>query len=85
FKSVLKKLYSLGCRNLLIEGGNELTKNILKNKLFNQFYIFKSKKVLSKLVPYKDFNCFKYLSQNYKKRSIINTRLGKDLITLYKR
>ena len=85
FKLILKKLYNLGCRNLLVEGGNDLTKNILKNKLFNQFYIFKSQKKLSKLVSYKDFNCFKYLSQNYKSRSKINTKLGKDLITLYKR
>jgi diaminohydroxyphosphoribosylaminopyrimidine deaminase / 5-amino-6-(5-phosphoribosylamino)uracil reductase len=85
FKSILKKLYNLGCRNLLVEGGNDLSKNILKNKLFNQFYIFKSKKNLSKLVTYKDFNCFKYLSQNYKSRSKINTKLGKDLITLYKK
>jgi diaminohydroxyphosphoribosylaminopyrimidine deaminase / 5-amino-6-(5-phosphoribosylamino)uracil reductase len=85
FKTILKKLYNLGCRNLLVEGGNDLSKNILKNKLFNQFYIFKSKKNLSKLVTYKDFNCFKYLSQNYKSRSKINTMLGNDLITLYKR
>ena len=85
FKSILKKLYTLGCRNLLVEGGNDLTKNILKNKFFNQFYLFKSQKKISKLVPYKDFNCFKYLSQNYKNRSKINTKLGKDLITLYKR
>jgi diaminohydroxyphosphoribosylaminopyrimidine deaminase / 5-amino-6-(5-phosphoribosylamino)uracil reductase len=85
FKSILKKLYNLGCRNLLVEGGNDLSKNILMNKLFNQFYIFKSKKKLSKLVDYKDFNCFKYLIQNYKNISKINTKLGKDLITLYKR
>ena len=31
FKSILKKLYNLGCRNLLVEGGNELSKNILKS------------------------------------------------------
>jgi diaminohydroxyphosphoribosylaminopyrimidine deaminase / 5-amino-6-(5-phosphoribosylamino)uracil reductase len=85
FKLILKKLYILGCRNLLVEGGNDLSKNIIKNKLFNQFYIFKSQKNLSKLVTYKDFNCFKHLSQNYKSRSKINTKLGKDLITLYKR
>ena len=85
FKSILKKLYNLGCRNLLVEGGNDLSKNILQNKLFNQFYVFQSQKNLSKLVTYKDFNCFKYLSQNYKSRSKINTMLGNDLITLYKR
>ena len=85
FKSILKKLYNLGCRNLLVEGGNDLSKDILKNKLFNQFYIFKSQKNLSKLVTYKDFNGFKYVSQNYRKITKINTMFGKDLITLYKK
>ena len=84
-KLILKKLYSLGCRNLLVEGGNNLSKSIIKNKLFNQFYLFKSKKSLSKLVAYKDFNCFKDLSQKYKIKNKINTQLGKDLITLYKK
>jgi len=83
-KLILKKLFSLGCRNLLIEGGNELTKSILKEKLFNQFYLFKSPKRLSKLVDNKEFNCFKVLSQNYKSKNKINTKLGKDSITLYK-
>ena len=84
-KLILKKLYNLGCRNLLVEGGNDLTKNFIKNKLFNQFYLFKSYKNLSKLVAYKEFNCFKDLSQNYKNKNMINTILGKDLITLYKK
>ena len=82
---ILKKLYNLGCRNLLVEGGNDLSKNIIKDKLFNQFYLFKSQKSLSKLVAYKEFNCFKDLSQKYKRRKKINTELGKDLITLYKK
>jgi len=85
FKLILKKLYILGCRNLLIEGGNDLSNNILKNRLFNEFYFFRSQKNLSKLVIHKKFNCFKYLSQNYKKRSNKNTKLGKDSITLYKK
>ena len=85
FKLILKKLYKLGCRNLLVESGNDLSKNIIENKLFNQFYLFKSSKKLSKLVPYKDFNCFKYLKQNYKSKLNINTKLGKDSITLYKK
>ena len=85
FRLILEKLYKVGCRNLLVEGGNDLSKNIIKNKLFNQFYLFKSSKKLSKLVTYKDFNSFKYLSQNYKTKLKVNTKLGKDLITLYKK
>jgi len=82
---VLKKLYKIGIRNILVEGGDDLSSSFLKNKLFNEFYLFKSPKSLSKLVAYKDFNCFKYLSQNYKNKKKINTLLGKDSITLYKR
>jgi diaminohydroxyphosphoribosylaminopyrimidine deaminase/5-amino-6-(5-phosphoribosylamino)uracil reductase len=84
-KSVLKKLYKTGIRNILVEGGDELSGSFLRNKLFNEFYLFKSPKSLSKLVAYKDFNCFKHLSQKYKNKKKINTQLGKDSITLYKR
>jgi diaminohydroxyphosphoribosylaminopyrimidine deaminase/5-amino-6-(5-phosphoribosylamino)uracil reductase len=84
-KLIMIKLYQLGCRNLLVEGGNELTKSFLKNKIFNNFYLFKSPKNLSKTTFYKDFNSFKLLSQNYKNRSIINLNLTKDTITLYKK
>jgi|TARA_B110000027_G_C16070577_1_gene278864 diaminohydroxyphosphoribosylaminopyrimidine deaminase/5-amino-6-(5-phosphoribosylamino)uracil reductase len=84
-KSILKKLYKTGCRNLLVEGGNTLSGSFLKNKLFNQFYLFKSNKILNKSVPYKDFNHIKFLIQNYKTKSKINTKLSKDTITLYKK
>ncbi|MDC1129811.1 bifunctional diaminohydroxyphosphoribosylaminopyrimidine deaminase/5-amino-6-(5-phosphoribosylamino)uracil reductase RibD [Candidatus Pelagibacter sp.] len=84
-KIILKKLYILGCRNLLVEGGNILSKSFIKKKLFNQFYLYKSPNNLSKLVAYKDFNCFKDLSLKYKNKKKINTQLGKDSITLYKK
>ena len=84
-KLIFKKLYRLGCRNLLVEGGNDLSRSIIKSKLFNQFYLFKSPKNLSKLVAYKNFNCFKNLSQKYKSKNKIKTQLGKDTITLYKK
>tara|TARA_B110000027_G_scaffold125280_1_gene142554 strand:+ start:27 stop:1133 length:1107 start_codon:yes stop_codon:yes gene_type:complete len=84
-KPVLKKLYKFGIINILVEGGDNLSGSFLKNKLFNEFYLFKSPKNLSKLVAYKDFNCFKHLSQKYKNKKKINTQLGKDSITLYKR
>ena len=84
-KLIYKKLYRLGCRNLLVEGGNSLSSSIIKNKLFNQFYLFKSPKNLSKLVVYKNFNFFKDLSQKYKNKKKIKTQLGKDIIILYKK
>ena len=67
-KLILKKLYKIGIRNILVEGGDDLSSSFLKDELFNEFYLFKSQNRLSKLVAYKDFNCFKYLSQNYKNK-----------------
>ena len=81
---ILKKLYNLGCRNILVEGGNELTKMFLSKKLFNQFYLFKSPKKLSKLTEYKVFNGYKILKKNYKNRLKINSNFGNNIITLYK-
>ena len=82
---ILKKLYNLGCRNILVEGGNELTKNFLSKKIFNQFYLFQSPKKLSKLTDYKEFNGFNILNNRYKKKYKISPKLAKDNITIYKR
>ena len=73
----MKKLYNLGCRNIL-------TKSFLSKKLFNQFYLFKSPKKLSKLVEHKEFYGLNILKQNYKNKLKINSNFGKDTITLYK-
>ena len=81
---VLKKLYKIGIRNILVEGGNNLSGSFLKNKLFNQFYLFKSPKILNKVLPYKNFNHLKYLIHNYKTKLKINNKLSRDTITLYK-
>ncbi len=81
---ILKKLYTLGCRNVLVEGGDELTKNFVSNKIFNQFFLFKSSKDLSKSFEFKEFSGLKILKKNYKKRLKINSNFGKDTITLYK-
>ena len=83
-KLILKKLYVLGCRNLLVEGGNDLSKHIVKKRLFNEFYLYKCAKSLSKLVNYKEFSFLNELKKNYKNKLKINKKLGKDLITLYK-
>ena len=84
-KVLLKKIYKIGIRNILVEGGDELTGSFLVNKLFNQFYLFKSPKNLTKSLPYKDFNHLKYLIQNYSNKTKIKDSLSKDTITLYKK
>ena len=63
-KIIFRKLYYLGVRNILVEGGNELTNSLIKRKLFNKFYLFQSKKILSKIVDYKEFTGLKPSNKN---------------------
>ena len=58
---------------------------LLKKQLFNEFYLYKCAKSLSKPVnDYKEFSFFNELKKNYKNKLKINKKLGKDVITLYK-
>ena len=82
-KMVLKKLYNLGSRNLLVEGGDELTNSFIKHRIFNKFYLFKSSKNLSKSSKYLKFNSLNVLNQKYKKKINLNLNIRKDKITLY--
>ena len=81
---LLKKLYKMNCRNLLIEGGDKLTNYLLKNKIFNRFYLFESNKSLSKKSKYLYFNSLNLLKQKYKKKINLKLNLGNNKITLYK-
>ena len=82
-KLILKKLHNYGCRNLLIEGGDKLTNSLIKNKIFNKFYLFKSPKNLSKNFEYLKFSSQNILNQKYKTKINLNLNLRKDRITLY--
>ena len=83
-REILKKLYNFGSRNLLIEGGNDLTNSLVKNKIFNKFYLFKSPKNVSKSLEYIKFTGIKTLNQKYKTKINLNLNLRKDRITLYR-
>ena len=83
-KILLKKLYKLNCRNLLIEGGGVLTNHLLRNKIFNRFFLYESNKKLSKKSDYLDFNSLNLLKQKYKMKINLKLNLGKNKITLYK-
>ena len=48
-KNILKKLFTLGIRTLLVEGGDKITKNMLRKRLINLFYVFKSQKIYQKV------------------------------------
>ena len=82
-KIILKKIFSLGIRNLLVEGGDKITKNMLKNRLINQFYLFKSSKILPKNKKFISFTSNNILNKRYKIKSKISSKLAKDKITVY--
>ena len=84
-KKILKKLFSLGVRNLLVEGGDKVTKNLIKNKLIDIFYLFQSSKILPKSKINQSFSSFKILNKNYKKKYRLASEVAKDNITIYKR
>ena len=84
-KIILKKLYILGTRNLLIEGGDKITKNLIKNRLIDKFYLFKSSKKLSTIRKHQYFTSFNILNSRYKKKFKISSKLAKDNITIYKK
>ena len=83
-KEILKKLYKLNCRNLLVEGGSYLTKSFLKQGLFNIFYLLKSNKRDPLKKNYKFFDSINLLNKSFKNRTNISNILGKDRIIQYK-
>ena len=85
FRIILKKLFSLGVRNLLIEGGDKLTKYMLNSRFVNKFYLFHSPKKLLKTKKHVFFTSNDILRKKYKINSKISSDLAKDKITIYKR
>ncbi len=82
-KKILKKLYMVGIKNLLVEGGDKLTKSFLQKRMFNEFYMFKSSKNLLKGNKYVNFTSSGILNTKYV-RYKTNFKLGTDKITIYK-
>ena len=84
-KTILKKLFVLGVRNLLVEGGDKITKNLIQNRLIDKFYLFKSPKNLLISKEHMKFTSFNTLNTKYKIKTRISPKLAKDNITIYKR
>jgi len=82
-KLVLNKIYLLGCRNLLVEGGKTLTNNFLKDNLFNQFFLFQSDSNLGKNAKLNVATQLRELSFKYKTKCKLNSFTGNDIIYLY--
>ena len=81
-KKIIKKLYILGIKNLLVEGGDKLTKSFLQKRMFNEFYMFQSSKNLLKKNKYVNFTSFDILNSKYYKYKT-NFKLATDKITIY--
>ena len=84
-KLILKKLFIFGTRNLLVEGGDKITKSLIKSKLIDKFYLIKSSKYLQTTKTHQIFTSLNMLNNTYKKRLKISSKLVKDNITIYKR
>ena len=84
-REIFKKLYSLVTRNLLIEGGDKITKYLIKERLIDIFYLFQSPLILPNSKFNKYFSSLKILNNKYKKKYQVSSQLGKDRITIYKK
>ena len=84
-RMILKKLFFLGSKNLLIEGGDKITKYLIENRLIDTFYLFKSPKELPKSNVNQSFSSFNILNKKYKKKYKVSFKIAKDNITIYKR
>tara|TARA_B100001996_G_scaffold262609_1_gene204748 strand:+ start:53 stop:1153 length:1101 start_codon:yes stop_codon:yes gene_type:complete len=82
-KTIFKKIYDLGIQNVLVECGFILTNNILKEKLFNEFYLFKSSKKLIRRGTINVKNINKNLNITFKRKKNVNTYLDKDSLIHY--
>ncbi len=82
-EKVFLKAYSFGIGSIIIEGGKMLTNINLKNKLINEFYLFKSKKKLGSYGNNNISNFKKKINSFLKKKENIETFLGGDKITRF--
>ena len=80
---VLKKTYEIGIHNLLVECGEFLTNKFLKEKLFNEFYLFKSSEKINSVNSISIRNIRKSLVKSFKSSKIVNTYLDKDSLIHY--
>ena len=82
-RKITQKLYTLGLHRLLVESGKELMTNFLIENLLNEFYFFKSDKIISNRDKINISSLVKMINKNYKNKKKINTYLDKDILTHY--
>ena len=82
-KKIFKKIYSLGIHTVLIEAGKTFTCNIISQKIFNEFYLFKSGKILNNKDKINVLDVKKRLDKEFKNKYFVNTFLDKDKLIHY--
>ncbi len=82
-KKITQKLYKLGLHRILVETGKDLMTNFLNENLLNEFYFFKSDKIISNRYKINISSLIKMINKNYKNKKKINTYLDKDTLTHY--
>ena len=82
-KKIFSKAYSFGISSIIVEGGKSLTRALLKNKLINEFYLFKSNKNLKKLGHNNIYNFINEINNFFKRKENIDTFLNGDEIIRY--
>ena len=73
-KSITNKLYKLGIQSLIVEGGKKTIENFLKENVFDEIRVFKSKKLL--------LNGIKSPKLEYSFNN--EYELGEDFVKIYK-
>ena len=68
---------------MLAEGGKTLTYNMISKRLFNEFYLFKSNKILNNKGKINVLNVKRNLDKKFKNKNFVNTYLEKDSLIHY--
>ena len=79
---LFKKIYEIGIYYVLVECGANLTNKILKSRLFNEFYLFKSDKKIINSEKISIANINRNLKL-FKNKLKVKTFLDKDSLTQY--
>ena len=81
-KKVLNVIKKLNIHYVLLEGGKKLTLNFLKEKLVNEFFLFKTNTEINYKNNVKINNIISILNKNFKKKNI-KTYLANDRLVKY--
>ena len=82
-KKIIQKIYKIGIHTLLIECGKKITSKFISNNLFNEFYLFKSNKILNNKGKINVLDIKKNLNRKFKNKDFVNTYLDKDTLMHY--